>query len=58
MLEHALANKHGHLPSASTSIKSLATAVSDLQHILKRVQREDQEQRPSNAPGKTDQNMP
>ena len=44
MLAHGLATKCGHLPSASTSIKSLATAVANLRHILKRDQCEDQEQ--------------
>ena len=43
MLDNGLPTKHGHLPSASTSIKSLAAAIADLRHILKRVRREDQE---------------
>ena len=33
-----LLTKECHLPSGSTGIKSLATAVADLQHALKRLQ--------------------
>ena len=33
--ESHIPTKNGHLPSASTRIKSLATAVADLQHSLK-----------------------
>ena len=43
--DHAgtLPTKNGHLPSASTQMRSLATAVTDLQHLLNGGQGRDQE---------------
>jgi len=38
-----MSTKNCHLPSASTRIKSLAAAVTDLQHILKGAQGGEQE---------------
>ena len=40
---YPLQDKNDHLPSASTRMKSLATAVTDLQHTQKGVQGNDQE---------------
>ena len=40
---YLLQDKNDHLPSASTRMKSLATAVTDLQHTQKGVQGNDQE---------------